>query len=410
MDSKYKAFLQRDKISEKDGKCPLKFQFRNNGKPFKISTGHRVLPDSWHQKGQTVVDIDGQRNGDKITKIIKRKAKLIEEFIEDRMIDGKRITTDHINKYLESVLNADESNNQEISIYELIQELNNRPDVTNRRYNALIRNLKGFEKEKNIRITWDKIDTTFLHEFKSYLYDFSWYTKDDNLRIYEEDSIDGKLKGIKFLIKKAKERGYVVPADLSSIKHKPKGNFKVYLTEDELQKFVNVETNNDSEWIAKTRFLFQCFSALRDSDLSAIGPANFKENILSFQIRKQRKTHSIPLAGKAIEILKRNGFKLPPISQQKENKILKILAKRAGINSPQDKIENRDIKTFEKWEKVSTHCARRTFCEIFQKNNKDMTALSQYLGHSSEQVTRNYIEFKNDQLENSVKDIFGFIK
>ena len=98
-----------------------------------------------------------------------------------------------------------------------------------------------------------------------------------------------------------------------------------------------------------------------------------------------------------------------PISQQKENKYIKTLAKRAMINKPVQKVKLSGsistVTTYPKWELCSSHTARRTWARIAYEAGIDILKISRYIGHSDISTTLKYIGHKDTDFD-ELKTLF----
>ena len=111
---------------------------------------------------------------------------------------------------------------------------------------------------------------------------------------------------------------------------------------------------------------------------------NLDGQVLSFYIPKTSKSHQIPLNRKAFELLM-EVERFNPISQQKENQFIKVLAKRAEIDRPVQRVKLSGsvstVETFPKWKLCSSHTARRTWARIAYDAGVDILKISRYIGH-----------------------------
>ena len=162
-------------------------------------------------------------------------------------------------------------------------------------------------------------------------------------------------------------------------------------------------------WLGlNTGFLFRCYTGIRFSEMPYIDVNNLDARVLSFYIPKTSKSHQIPLNRKALEMLKKVK-RFNPISQQKENQYIKILAKRAKIDRPVQRVKLSGsvstVETFPKWKLCSSHTARRTWARIAYDAGVDILKISRYIGHSDIATTLKYIGHKDTDFD-ELKDLF----
>lgn len=146
----------------------------------------------------------------------------------------------------------------------------------------------------------------------------------------------------------------------------------IALSVEELKKLeaVDVTTHKDKlshSYLqrAKDMFLLGCFTSLRISDLKRINPTNSAGGFISLTTKKNNKIFKIPIVPQAKEILKRNGFYPPHISEQEVNRSIKQVCELAGIKTPVEWCFSRGGKEFTKvipkHELITSHIAGKTF-------------------------------------------------
>ena len=153
-------------------------------------------------------------------------------------------------------------------------------------------------------------------------------------------------------------------------------------------------------------FVFQCFTALRYSDIKRlkhdnireIGDGKYEIDILT---KKDKDRIPFPLAKTATRIYKKykdnlydNGVVFPIISNQKYNDHLKKLGKLAELKGEWidyqyklDKVE--EVKTPKT--ELTSHTARRTFVVTALNEGVELDLIAQITSHSDFDNTRPYI-------------------
>src|SRR5690606_22473973 len=165
---------------------------------------------------------------------------------------------------------------------------------------------------------------------------------------------------------RAISKGIITSDPFKAFKNKKVAVKKTPLSSHELSTLENKKF--DSERLSEVRdiFVFQCYTGLAYIDVKQFKKEELKIGIDGKQwiISERQKTGSsttIPLLGKAIEILERykehplckaNNVLLPVKSNQKMNEYLKEMATLCGIN-----------------DNLTTHKARRTFGSTVTLNN-----------------------------------------
>ena len=115
-------------------------------------------------------------------------------------------------------------------------------------------------------------------------------------------------------------------------------------------------------------FLIGCYTGLRWSDYGNLKEVNIKDGFIEKQVDKTDEYIKIPILPQVKEIMDRYPEGLPKISNQKVNEYIKVLCKSAGQNGNIEIVMHYGSKekrfVYRKWEKVSTHTARRTFISL----------------------------------------------
>lgn len=113
----------------------------------------------------------------------------------------------------------------------------------------------------------------------------------------------------------------------------------------------------------------------------------------------------VPLTELALNILLKYNYKLPVVSRVNTSIGWRRVCKLAGINESilivNYKGGERIDKRFEKWEKVSTHTARRTFATLVYNRTKNIKLVSKLLGHASIETTSKYLKLDDEELFNA---------
>ena len=224
------------------------------------------------------------------------------------------------------------------------------------------------------------------------------------------DALKKNLAYLKSFVKWAKEKHYTVCEEFDSYKPKlPKGHISVkYLSLDELDRIYNLKLKEGSA-LDQTRdfFIFQCYTALRYSDLKQLRPDNITKSedgtfILRLLTEKDDDDVTYRLAKRAVDIYKKysthiydGGRLFPVLSNQKYNGHLKELGKIAGLRGEWIDYEyrlNKLIEVHTPKSDLSTHTARRTF--VVTALNQGVTAekIMQITSHSDYNAMKPYIK------------------
>ena len=220
-----------------------------------------------------------------------------------------------------------------------------------------------------------------------------------NEREYAESYARKKVDDLKTVCRDAGYYGVEVNPQLDKIKGgKPKNDFIIYFTEQELKRIEEAKIIGDALNNARKWLLIGCNIGQRGGDLLKLNPENLvNRNGLEVIELKQQKTGSIvtiPILDKTKELLKDG---LPrPIAIQNFNNYIKDICRIAKIDKPTrgrkyDSAKKRRIEgTYKKWEVISSHVMRRTFASL-NYGKLPTPLIMKITGHSTERMFANYL-------------------
>jgi len=178
---------------------------------------------------------------------------------------------------------------------------------------------------------------------------------------------------------------------------------KIVLSFEELEALYRLDLSNNTR-LERVRdlFLIGAYTGLRFSDFTRIEPEHIEQaegqSIINITTLKTGAMVSIPLFLIPLALLQKYNFSAPTISNQKMNDYLKELGKMAGMTGKLiltgSKGGKREDTTLEKWEKLTTHVARRSFATNFYRAGIPVIVLMQITGHTTENQFMQYIAIK----------------
>lgn len=275
------------------------------------------------------------------------------------------------------------------------------PDVI-KDYNSLKKHLIGFKEHSSQPITFRNLNITFYNEFVDYL-NFTVEQKDGTKGL-KNNTVGKQIKNIKAFVRDRTAKKVIPFIDLKAFKTIVEEVDHIYLTEKELKTIYNLDLTGQPD-LEKIRDLFivGCFTGLRYSDLSNLNPANIDLNLEMIQLT-QRKVHkpvTIPLIDYVPAILNKYNLELPKIHLNDFNVGLKEIGKLAGIVQHHEIVRKKgknQIKTvFKKYQLMSSHTCRRSFCTNMYLAGFPAEELMKISGHKSTQAFLTYIKVDNFQ-------------
>jgi len=327
--------------------------------------------------------------------------------IEDRALsvlrkmqnDGEDITNESLKEKLDIVLKPykDQTNKKQMEFIEFLNyylDTSGMKPNTKKSYTQTERDLKEYETEKGIKITYNRIDIDFHDNFILWLRD----------KGYAANTIGDRIKVLKSLMRASYERGLHSNTDYQKKAfNRPKEDtIAVYLNDKELEKLYNLDLTNDKK-LSNVRdwFLIAAYTGLRFSDFSRLTKDNITDNI-TIKTQKTGATVVIPLHTYVKAILERHNYDLPKvISNQKFNKYIKDVCELAEIKDPilieEIKGNLTTSKTESKFNLVTAHTARRSFATNAYLAGVPTISIMKITSHKTEKVFMSYIRITGQE-------------
>lgn len=309
--------------------------------------------------------------------------------------DNETITKDALKLALDSVLKShtDQTTSSKKHLLEFLDyyvETSGMRSNTMKSYKQTARNLREYEQEKNIKLTFERIDIDFHANFIQYL-------KGKN---YSVNSIGDRIKVLKSILRASHERGLHDNTDYQkkAFTRPKEETTAVYLNDDELMRIYNLDLS-DNKKLDNVRdwFIIASYTGLRFSDLSSLTNNNIKDDVIEIKTSKTGATVTIPLHSYVKQILEKHKFSLPKIvSNQKFNEYIKNVAEEAKIN---DLVLMEEIRGNLKTQKaepkhklITAHTARRSFATNAFLAGVPTIQIMKLTGHKTEKVFMTYIK------------------
>lgn len=177
-----------------------------------------------------------------------------------------------------------------------------------------------------------------------------------------------------------------------------------YLTPEELKDIYDLDLTSVPRYERiRDLFIVGCWTGLRYSDWSKVQQQNiFNRDYMRIKTTKGERLIVIPLHHYVKAILEKYNYILPKvISNQKLNDYLKEIGKLAQlddkISTTMTKAGSRVSSTHHKWEKVSTHTARRSFATNMYNIHVPSLTIMAITGHKTERSFLRYIKVNQEQ-------------
>ena len=274
-------------------------------------------------------------------------------------------------------------------------------------FENLKRHLENFEKKTNFKIEFENIDMNFYKKFVDYL----------TIKLTLSPNTIGKLiTNLKVYMRESLEDGLTTNNIFTHRKFKSINSKSdtVYLTKDEIKALQDLDLSKQPR-LERVRdmFVIGCYTALRHSDLSKIKLENIANGMIDMDQTKTGKQVIIPMTKEVVDILTKYNNVLPGISNQKYNEYLYKVCKKCAILEKEITINEikggkKNILVKPKYEFISSHTARRTFCtNEYRAGDLEISEIMALSGHTTEKSFYKYIRETPKGTAERIKEKFA---
>jgi len=368
---------------------------RDDSKSKVINTGLKCFPPEWDNGRRRIKNLRSIDNQLEKNQRLDYLEKQFTGTYHDLINEKKQFNlTDLVIKFKNELNGSEKEPIDLISfIYEFIEfNKKSKKEGTVKTYISTLNRLHEYQKERNILLNWDSITLPFY-------YDFIHFLEEKNLA---KNTIGKHIKTLKIFLNDGYHQGLHNNLEFrhpkfKKLKEKVK---KIYLNETELQRINNLVLGHPKLDLIRDLFLIGAYTGLRYSDYSQLKEENFRKTaeglFLDVITRKTNQRVTIPINSLIETILKKHNFNLPiSPSNQMTNKLLKLIALKAGLNDIVEIVKHeggkRVNKQNKKYELVSSHVARRSFATNAYLASVPSISIMKITGHASEEVFLAYI-------------------
>jgi len=366
---------------------------------FKISTKIKINPDNWDKKNRIPIrkrggqGIESQKIAEKLMQFNKK--------IEDLRFElGKELTIGDLklafNKTQEFVYASD-------YFKAFIDEKIRVADVTYKsiqKYKTVLNKLLEFQIYMKRKYILSNLKEQFFIDLIIYLRD-----KHD---LYD-NTLERYIKIIKTFLRWSLKKGYSPPMAFTEIRIKKHETDDVALTREEVQLIESADLNEKKDK-CRDLFLIGVYSGQRWSDYSCFDKSDLRDGVIHKRAQKTGSISYIPLHDNLKAILDKYDWKLPKISSQKFNINIQNICKDLKINNKikfthsKGNFKKEEIK--EKWEKIGSHTARRTYITLAAENNVPDHEIMAITGIRDSKTLQKYKKINIKTIVEHTKDLF----
>lgn len=280
-------------------------------------------------------------------------------------------------------------------------------------YRSMKAHLEAFQEHRCKKITFKSFDYSFYEEFVDFLtYDYKLPRFKEPIYGLKTNTVGKTLKQLRIFIADRVKRKRIQQIDLSDYKIPNEEVDAVYLTYSEIQSIYNTSLHQNTRLHPfRDLFVLACLTGLRYSDFSSIHPEDLRGSMLH---KKQKKSDSwvvIPLRKEAKELFtKLFSGDIPYFANPEFNRHIKTIGKLSGIDQPitftQKKGVNETSITRPKYEWLTTHTARRSFCTNEFLAGTPVKLIMQISGHKNEKDFYRYIKITPIEAARKMEEIW----
>ncbi len=395
------TFILKDPKS-KNTETPIYLVFWYDKIRIKVSTGEKIKPKYWN-------------SDDHRPRIVKefQQAENLKTSLDTKEIKVMNTARDHIAKFgtvkpetlrgeIVNVLRPKPVDEPETmtffkSIEQYIKTVNRSPR-TKLSYGTTQNTLTKYSGTLKKELDFDDINMDFYEAFQKYCY---------NIENYSLNTFGDHIKKVKVFMNYANDKGYTTN---QGHKHRKFQTVEetaesIYLTDSEITTLYEHDfTKNKKYDRVRDLFIIGCYTGLRFSDLSQLTPDNFIKGGTQLRIKtvKTGEMVVIPLHWTIKEILQKYEGRTPrPISNQKMNDYIKEVCEQAELNEKINMTKTSGRLSFdhtpEKWELVTVHTARRSFCTNMFLAGVPTLSIMKISAHRTERAFMKYIKVTQEQ-------------
>jgi len=409
-------FILRQPKTNKEQTIFIAYNFDRNNKLL-ISTKSKITPKFWNSNRQKVGNYSEVKNKDIINNSLNDIKTNLEIFISECNLNKLPITKELLKTHIVNYFNPKKPQKNETTLFEFINTFIDKSKTrinpktgkliqigTIAEYKQTQRLLKEYCTDRKKTIDFNDITLVFYYDFIDFL-------QEKNLAT---NTIGHKIVTLKTFLTEATERNINTNMAFKSSKFRVLSEDveNVYLSEIELKKIYDYDfTSNSKLERVRDIFVIASYTGLRFSDLNSIND-NIRDDKIFITQSKTGAKVVIPLHPLVKETLKKHENKLPPlISNQKFNKYIKEVCRLVGIT---EKVERKttkggikEVAVMEKWQRIGTHTARRSFATNLYKNGFPSLSIMQITGHKTEAAFMKYIKVTPEEHANLLNDFWN---
>ena len=375
-----------------------------DGKRLRMSTGLNVQSVYWNSRTKRVkarMEVNYQRINEKL-EVYEQITRSVYKEVDEL---GVNVTTYQLKGLIKDAMLTPQEQLKKKDFWEYFEifleekRVKVSHDVVKDYHYSLRKHLKQVEKRYGMPLNFAVLRNVpggFVEKLEYYMtYEAPLYSGDFGLSV---NTIGKNFKNLKAYLNWCFEKEIIPPFSLRHMVTRSEEVDSVYITQDELIKLESIPILTSAEEKVRDMFLIGCETGLRFSDFSRLSADHIQGNDIKMRHKKTKVKVIIPISHRLRLILNKYQEKEFPRYQNitKFNNTLKEMCDRAGINSVvlinRKRGKESYVERKKKYELVSSHTARRTFCTLKFLQGMPAQAIMKFSGHSCERVFMRYLK------------------
>ena len=369
--------------AKKNEEGPIEIRITINRKAYYINTGVRVRKG--RLIGNAVRDDADSNNADILNERLTTLVGLVEKEVNKCLEVHKPIDVSDIKKRVWAISPATDNDKDEPTMINWIKEYiktANMSKSTVKRYITVCNSLTDFGK----MVRWEQLTVDNIYAWDVWLRNrVIPLTENQKAAGIKEahisnDSAYNYHKVLKAAVNKAMKFDIIKanPYDrLKGVFKRDQRDKVDYLTEEQMQKIIELTPVPGSQAaLARDLFIFQMYTGLGYADTQVFDMSNYSEVDGRWRFIGERVKTGVPyvsmLLPPVVEVLKRNGWKVPRMNNQRYNQMLKAIGMVIGI------------------ERLHSHMGRHSFATWMLSQGAKIENVSRMLGHTTVKQTERY--------------------
>jgi hypothetical protein len=388
-----------------ENKIILKFSY--NGKRMTFGTGEYAEPEEWDKKRQRVKsNLRGRHDLVKLARRLDEWEKAVNDTYRAHKFE---LSQKDFRKEILYSLGFEERPGQlpaeflpYLELYVKQQkQVAGKSRTTWGKYASLLNRLREFSEETGYPVSFESIDWNFKDHFVKWL-----YAPPRSYSINNAAKMFSCLRRVmRDAYRKEVHSNRIFEDQAFGVKRIKTKN-KVRFTLPEIREIENFDFSDNPRLDAvRDLLVYACWTGLRISDWWKVGRENFREingaEYIEVVMTKTKRTVLIPVVPVVSRILDKHNYKLPAMTDQSFNRVVKEMCKEVLPDARFTRIYSRGGRKLEelayKWKYVSSHSGRRSFATNVYEVTKSAYPIMQITGHKTEKEFFTYIDMKGEE-------------